>query len=297
MEALTIESTPAQGINPVRGAVQQYPILSFIALACLFGWLFYPLAYFGIGSNPGNFPIGPIIAALIVAACQGRPQLRAWGRRLRNWRASWKWYLVALLAPIAIHITNVLVNHAFGAPLPTSAQWAGAPAALATIPVLLVLIGIGEEAAWTAFVAPILLRRHGFVVAWLLASALRIFWHLPLMLDGNLPWVMGILGNAAFTMVLLQVLVATRGGWQLAAVWHASLNAFGSGFFFPLVTGRDNARLGILLAVAYALLAAVVYFRKQPDPAAVRGDVTLASLRYREKNKRPSPGGEGRFLW
>ena len=49
----------------------------------------------------------------------------------------------------------------------------------------LVLIGIGEEAGWTAFAAPLLLRRHGLLGAWAILAALRILWHLPLMLTGS----------------------------------------------------------------------------------------------------------------
>ncbi|MEV5962173.1 CPBP family glutamic-type intramembrane protease [Kribbella sp. NPDC051952] len=245
--------------NPATGLVRRHPVLSFVLLACLFGWAPWILAFFGIGSNPGNFPLGPLPAALIVTACQGRAELREWGGRLRNWRAAPKWYLLAVLAPAAVHVLNVLVNHLLGAPLPTGEQLAGWPGALATIPVLVVLIGIGEEAGWMAFAAPILLRRHGLVVAWLLASAMRILWHLPLMLNGDLPWVLGVVGNAAFTMVMLQVFVASGGRWQLVAVWHASLNAVGSGFFFTMVTEADNARLGILLAAAYTVIATLTY--------------------------------------
>jgi membrane protease YdiL (CAAX protease family) len=245
--------------NPVTGLVRRYPILSFVVLACLFGWALWILAFFDIGSTADNIPLGPLPAALIVTACQGRAELKAWGRRLRNWRAAPKWYALALLAPAVIHIVNVLINHAFGAPLPTMEQLSAWPGAVATIPVLVVLIGIGEEAGWMAFAAPILLRRHGLVVAWLLASAMRILWHLPLMISGDLSWTLGIVGNAAFTMVMLQVFAASRGQWTLVAVWHASLNAIGSGFLFTMVTGADKARLGILLAAAYTVIAGVTY--------------------------------------
>lgn len=246
--------------HKIQDVVRRFPIISFVVLACLLGWLRYIAAFFGLGSNPVNLPLAPLAAALVVTACQGRTELRTWGRKLRSWRAAPKWYLLAVLAPAAVHVINVLVNHALGAPLPTLAQLAGLPGVLASFVVLLVLIGVGEEAGWMAFAAPILLRRHRLLVAWVLASAMRILWHLPLMLSGNLPWVLGIVGNAAFTMVLLQVFTASGGRWTLTAAWHASLNVFGGGFFFLMVTGQDNARLGYLLTAAYAVVAAVTYF-------------------------------------
>ncbi|NEY37241.1 hypothetical protein GTU99_34930 [Streptomyces sp. PRKS01-65] len=79
---------------------------------------------------------------------------------------------------------------------------------------------------------------------------------------------MGIVGNAAFQMILLQLYVASGGRWSLAAVWHATLNAFGGAFFFTMVSGADRERLGLLLAGAYAILAvvAVVLARGRRTP-------------------------------
>ncbi|MEP7193847.1 MAG: CPBP family intramembrane glutamic endopeptidase [Actinomycetota bacterium] len=240
--------------------IRRFPILTFVFLACLFGWAFFIASFLGFGSNPENLPLGPLIAALIVTACQGRAELRAWGRQLRSWRVAPKWYLLAVLAPAALATLNVLINHALGAPLPTSAQLAHWPDVPANFVVMLVFVGIGEESGWTLFAAPILLRRHSMLVAWVLASAMRIFWHLPMMLNGELPWVVGTVGNAAFTMVMLQLFAASGGCWTPVAVWHATLNAFGNSFFFGMVTGDDQARLGFLLAGAYTVVAAGAYF-------------------------------------
>ena len=123
--------------------------------------------------------------------------------------------------------------------------------------VLLVLIGIGEEAGWMAFAAPLLLRRHGMFGTWAILSAVRILWHLPLMVSGQMSWTSGIIANAAFQLVLLQVFRASGGRWSLAAVWHATLNTFGGSLFFTMVSGADQARLDLLLTGAYTLLAVV----------------------------------------
>ena len=138
---------------------------------------------------------------------------------------------------------------------------------------MLVMVGIGEEAGWTAFAAPLLLRRHGLLGAWAGLSAVRILWHLPLMLNGEMPWVMGIVGNAAFQMILLQLFVASGRRWSPAAVWHATLNAFGGAFLFAMVSGADRDRLGLLLAGAYAVLAVASLLLLPPGrtPAEVTG--------------------------
>ena len=256
-------------MNPLTKVARARPITSFAVLACLFGWSPYIAAYYGLGSNPENMPLGPVLAALVVVSLQGRDALSAWGRRLRSFRVAPRWYAIAVLVPIAVHVVDVGVNHLFGAALPTAAQlaaWPDVPVAFVT---MLVAVGIGEEAGWTAFAAPILLRRNGLLTAWLVLSAIRILWHLPLMLSGDMPWFMGTVGNAAFQLILLQLYVGS-GSWTPAAVWHATLNAFGGAFFFAMVSGADKERLGNLLAIAYALVA-VTWVLLSRRPAPVQG--------------------------
>ncbi len=235
--------------------VRRHPLSAFAVLACLFGWMVYGLAAFGVGSNPENMPLGPVMAALVVTSCQGRGALFAWGRTLRQWVATPWLYVVAIGAPIALHVLIVLVNHVFGAPLPTAGQLGAWPGVPVTFLVMLVMVGLGEEAGWTAFAAPILLRRHGLWGAFAVLAPLRIFWHLPLMITGDMPLVVGLLGNAGFQLIVLQMMRHRRGSWTHAAVWHATLNAFGGAFFFTMVTGADKDRLGTLLALVYAAVA------------------------------------------
>ncbi len=234
--------------------VRRHPLSAFAVLACLFGWMVYGLAALGVGSNPENMPLGPVMAALVVTSCQGRAALIAWGRTLRRWVASPWLYVVAVGAPIAMHVLIVLVNHVFGAPLPTTEQLSAWPEVPVTFLVMLFMVGLGEEAGWTAFAAPILLRRHGLWGAFAVLAPLRIVWHLPLMISGEMPLVVGLLGNAGFQLIVLQMMRHRRGAWTHAAVWHAMLNAFGGAFFFTMVTGADRDRLGTLLALVYAFV-------------------------------------------
>jgi len=246
-------------MSAVTRLVRRHPLTAFAVLACVFGWSIFGAAALGLGSDPSNLPLGPVFAALVVTAIQGRTALRAWGRRLVGLAASPWLYVLALLAPAVVHLANVGINSLFGAPLPTAAQWAAWPQIVVGFAAMLVMVGIGEEGGWSAFAAPALLERHGLLAAWGILSAIRIAWHLPLMLSGELPWVTGLLGNAGFQLVLLVLFSLPGSRWSLAAVWHASLNAFGGGFFFAMVTGADQARLGLLLGLAYALLGGLAY--------------------------------------
>jgi hypothetical protein len=191
-----------------------------------------------------------------------------------------------VLTPFAVHVVDVLVNNLFGAPLPTLAQLSHWPDVPVAFVMFLVMVGIGEEAGWTAFAAPVLLRRHGLAGAWAVLSVMRIVWHLPLMLNGEMPWLMGIVGNAAFQMLVLLLLIGS-GRWSVAAVWHATLNAFGGAFFFTMVTGADRVRLGLLLSAAYAILALVVLaWRREAWAAGARVGVGPASAGGRDHAER-----------
>jgi len=260
-------TTTQQSGKPATSAftafVRRHPFALFAALACLFGWGIFIAAGLGFGSDPDNMPLGPIMAAAIVSALLGRTAFRGWARRLRRWGASPRWYAVAVLVPTAITVGLVLVNHLFGAPLPTADQLSAWPDVLATFVVMLVMVGIGEEAGWSAFAAP-LLGKHAFVVRWAMLASVRILWHLPLMLAGLLPWTIGIVGNAAWQLIVLCMLDSTDGRWPLAAVWHATLNATSGGFAFTMVEGADKARLGVLLSVAYVLVAVAMVAVTRP---------------------------------
>ncbi len=235
---------------------RRHPFAAFTVLACLLGWAQYLLSALGIGSAPEQIPIAPFAAAAIVTSIQGRACRQAWWRRIRRVGIAPRWLAVVALAPIVVHVTIVLVNHAFGAPLPTSAQLADWPTVPVVFVAMLVLVGLGEEAGWTAFAGPLLLAEHGLLTTWLMLGLARTCWHLPLMLTGEMPWFMGIAGNLGFQLLVLIVMQRSKGNWSQAAVWHAMLNAFGGAFFFGMVAGDDKLRLGVLLGVAYATLGA-----------------------------------------
>ena len=245
-------------MNPVM-IVRRFPLLSFYFLACLFGWSLYVVDFLTGGSGAENLPLGPLAATLVVVSCLGREQRRDWWRSMRTWRAAPRWYVLAVLAPATVTLLLVSANHALGAPWPTADQLADWPQMLGTFVAMLVFVGIGEEAGWVAFATPILLRRHSILVACLLGAVMRTLWHLPLMLSGDLSWVLGTVGNVGFSVVMTLLFVASGGRWTLVALWHATLNATGGLFFFRMVTGADHVRVELLLAGTYAVLAIVTY--------------------------------------
>jgi hypothetical protein len=161
--------------------------------------------------------------------------------------------------PIIIITVAPLFNYALGATLPTPSQiaiWTELPG---TFVFFLIFVGIGEEAGWTAFAAPLLLRQNYFIKTWLILSAIRVLWHVPLMVSGDLSWVLGIGGNIAFQFLVLWLFLRADQCWFPAAIWHAVLNTFGGKFFFQLVQGNDEALLGMLMTAGYVIVAIAVF--------------------------------------
>jgi membrane protease YdiL (CAAX protease family) len=179
-----------------------FPIVLFVLLACILGWVQHIASALGAAIAADNMPLGPLLAAAITAGVLGRAELKAWWRPLLRFRTPAGWYLLALLAPAVIIVAAVMVNYLFGAPLPSSAQLSGWTAIPLDYLAILLLIGIGEEAGWTAFAAPRLLSGRAPLAAWAILAAVRVLWHLPLMLSGQLPWVLGVGGNMAFQLLI-----------------------------------------------------------------------------------------------
>ena len=245
-------------MSRILAPIRRFPLTAFTVLACAFGWIAQILGLFRGTTARDQLPLGPIIAAAIVSVCLGRSGLSDWWRRLTTVRAAPRWYFLAFVAPIGLMVLAVLVNTALGAPSPTPAQlsgWTGLPAEFLGI---FIFIGIGEEAGWTAFAAPRLLDRHRFLVAFLVIAAIRVFWHLPLMLAGDLPPLIGVVANAAFQFMVLWAFCRSGGAWLLAAIWHAVHNTLSGSFFFRMVEGDDRARLGLVLTAVYLLAVTTV---------------------------------------
>ena len=131
----------------------------------------------------------------------GRGELRAWWSPASGTGGlAPGWYLLALLVPVALQVLH--------RPREPRARRSVADVRAArrtgrrcpvTFVTMLVFVGIGEETGWTA------VRRSGPAPParpgagrWVVASMVRILWHLPLMLSGDLSWVLGHRGQRRF---------------------------------------------------------------------------------------------------
>ena len=255
MTVITAPAPPRQPRQPQQSGpldiVRRRPLLSFFVLAFAgswIAWLPYLLSQNGLGLWDFSFPggpgggqllgmlpgayLGPIGAALVVTAiADGRAGLRAWGRRLWNWKVSWRWYVGILLGVPAAMLLSGLAFSGGQAHLPSTFIL------LALVPGLLfqmVTTGLAEEPGWRDFALPRMQHLLGAPKAAVAIGALWGLWHLPLFLTqwGEWPDVswyrpLAFVGFCiAFNVVMTWVFNRTGQSLPMAMLLHVSVNNF-----------------------------------------------------------------------
>ena len=270
---------------PQRGGVldvvRRRPLLSFFVLAMAaswIAWLPYILSQNGLGIWDFSFPggpggaqllgmlpgayLGPIGAALVVTAiADGRAGLRAWARRLWNWKVNWRWYVGILLGvPAAMILTGLVFSGG-------QAQMPATSILIALIPGLLfqmVTTGLAEEPGWRDFALPRMQRMIGAPGAAVAIGALWGLWHLPLFLTQwgewtEVSWFRPLEFVAfciTFNVVMTWVFNRTGQSLPMAMLLHVSVNNF-VGAWSEMFPGWDIDTFQHALLAGAAVAAAV----------------------------------------
>src|SRR5829696_6869726 len=265
--------------EPVMGLIRRFPLISFFVLAYALSW--WPSILYALDLLPQPIVgFGPFLAALVVLAItQGKTGVVGLLRRMVRWRVGLRWYAVALLLPVAISLTAAVFNVLLGAQAPSSGELGGWTSLWSTFFLLLLIPGIGgtwEEPGWRGYALPQLQTGHSALSASLILGVLWAFWHLPLMVVGEVHY-SDIVFVIAWTVVFTWVFNNTRGSVLLAMLMHATNNTISGGFFGPMFSGADSARDAWLFAALWCATAVVVVIvygpqhlsrehRKQEDP-------------------------------
>lgn len=237
-------------MSALRTFVRRHQLLSFVVLAYLCSWWLVLL----IGMP---LAMGPMFAAmLIVGLTVGRAGLGAWTRQVFRPSAAPGWYVLAAALPILITFAAAGINILMGAAPPTQINWLEP---FLYLPFAIVFGGMLEEPGWTGFALPRLLDRwrdapFGVLIATLVMAAIRISWHLPLMLGGNVPW------SDIALMIAVQVIFVwlyIRGGGSALAIMlvHWMNNTFSGEFVSQFFSGADSVRHSWLLVALWGALA------------------------------------------
>ena len=216
-------------------------MVAFFCLAYLLSWYPWVIAL-ARGTTTGPNPLGPLVAALLIAALAGgKPEVKELFARIGRVRVGWRWYgfvfgLPILLCLVAAALTLPVTG--WPATLPAAEKWRELPERFIFI---LLFIGLGEEPGWRGFALPHLQRRHSPLRASLILAPLWALWHLPLL--GNEfplpiipPFLLSVLGG---TLIQTWLFNRTRGSVFVQMVFHAAVNTFGAGLVFPLFGGSS----------------------------------------------------------
>ena len=237
--------------------------------------------------------VGPAVAAVFVTAMvHGRDGVRDLAQRIARWRVGWWWLSVIALLLAGTLGLAISGNTSDNGDL---TRYSGVPSiigAAATVILVLVLNGFGEEIGWRGFLAGDLLRRRGVSVAALLVTLAWAPWHIPLFfLVGSFEgfsvgevvgWVIGL---TAGSLVLTWLYAGSGRSILLVAVWHTAFN-FTSGT--PAADGVAAAVTSTLVMIA-AVAIVVADLRRAATPGK-----TMRRLRRGHDARAERPMTKGR---
>jgi CAAX protease family protein len=281
------------------GRLRKRGLLVFLLLSfgLFWGWIVVARLVFGwslvnpLVQLPGGFT--PAIAALIVRGWVTREGFADDGGRPRL-RASWRFYLLALLGPLGVGAAVVGVAAVTGWATPSlglmSEAVAGVP--VWTVPLLLCLLALvatvvfwGEEYGWTGYLLVRIFPGRPRVAA-LAAGLIAAVWHYPLAFLGYAEYDNVVLGIALWTVWIMcqEVLLA----WlreRSGSIWPACLAHAGNNMILvPLTSAmllgagglNDDGvqRLIVLVLVAVAAGPFLRIGRSQREPQKGRCELS-----------------------
>ncbi len=248
--------------------VRRYPLIVFFVLAYVFSWWTWPLYAFGLSPSP-IIAFGPFLAAILVLALTtGKGGVVTLLRRMVRWRVRPVWYAVALLLPVAISGGAALLNVVvLGASAPSPAELGAWSGLVPTFFLLLLVPGTGgawEEPGWRGYALPKLQGGHSALLASLILGVVWAFWHLPLMVIGQIH-LSDPVYIVAWTVVFTWVFNNTNGSVLIAMLMHNMHNVISGYYFSAMFSGADWVRQGWLLVALWCAVAAIVVVVNGPE--------------------------------
>jgi uncharacterized protein len=240
--------------------VERRALTLFFSVAFLLSWYPYILGKTHLVKTSGGInPLGPMVAALIVAAiCYGKAGVKELLGRYARWRIGWAPLTLALLFPTVITLLAAAVNIAAGAARPMVTQLTAWPELIPKFVFILLFIGLGEETGWRGFALPELQKHLSPVVASLVLGGIWAAWHIPLFGVEFAPAVVPcfVLSVFAGAVMATWLFNAAHGSLLPLPLFHAMVNTVGAGFVFPMFKDADVIRLWWIYAGLWALAAA-----------------------------------------
>lgn len=286
MSTLTVTPKATAALS-LRHWLASHPFLAFFFLAFTGSWLFFApmlIGQDGLGLLPYSVPfwlyvllflaasfLGPTVAALVVTAARdGKPGVKTFLRRYRQWRVGWRWYLIFLVGFPALYLVPASVWLGSAPWQALLQQW---PTLFTVyLPAVLLfpaVINWGEEAGWRGFAQTQMQQQYGPLPTSLLVGLLHGLWHLPVFVLVTGPAALGPFDANEFLLNTLMIMSLTliwtwifNGAQQsilVASLMHASFNGAQAwvGALLPPLPEEVNKAITISLIVV-ALLTVVL---------------------------------------
>ncbi len=248
--------------------LKRYPLLIFYIVAVLFAGLWEGL-YDIYGAGNPVFSVlslffasyGPTVGTLVVLALlRDAEETRAWRGRLVNFRANWRWYLLAVLLPAFAWLVGIALTTVFGGHFPFH------PLLLVVFPFLL-LANTGEEVGWRGFALPRLLTRFNSLTASLIVGCMWGLFHLLLYIQTLYTFFPFLCLVVAFSILMTWVFNHT-GSVPLMVIMHASLDTIQ--FVSPVNQTVSAVVAFTLISLVMWLIALFIILRTGPDLGRTR---------------------------
>lgn len=273
-------------MSKMKSLIKEHQVLSYFSLTFLISWggVFILGVPYGMPATSEQaakfwpivfipFFLGPISASLLLTGfIYGKAGFHEIVTRLFNWRLSFHWYAIALLAaPFFVLPTLLILSRFSPVFLPaifTSTNKVGL--ILTGLVVGLIEGGFMEELGWTGFAVPRLRTQHSIISTGLIVGFLWGLWHflptfwvsgnsagkldLPLFLP-TCTFYIGVL--PAYRILMIWVYDRTR-SLLIAILMHAILSASTQFILFPMAKGIQLVFYYCILIMALWITIAVV---------------------------------------
>lgn len=281
---------------------ERYPVTSFVVLTLAISWgIWIPalavlprqmdiLAVLAGGFGP------PLAGAIMVRA--GGGSLRAWVRDMAVWRVPARWYVLALVFPLAVAAVVGASAWALGVEFDPTLLPLRLGVYLGAVLFTMVLAGGQEEPGRRGYALPRLQARYGALSATLVVGVVWACWHLPLFVFdavgyADRPFAAYLGYVVALAVVFTWLYNASRGCVLLAMVLHGGMN--NTTVLLPAseasLTATDvRSTLFVVQTVVLVVVAIAVVIYYDSDTLAAREglDATITGRTVGDVSAEPS---------
>jgi membrane protease YdiL (CAAX protease family) len=216
-------------------------------------------------------PLGPLMAApIVIGLTQGKQGLKDWWHRITRFRAPVWVYALSVLVPAGIIFASLgLSIISGGAHAPTTGDlaawsvWAGGALFLVDVFFQIIAGPLPEEAAFRGHGQNDLQKTMSPLMASFLIGIGVAIWHIPLLLQHEIPWVILVVLPAV--SIVYGWLYQNGKSVMPLILLHLTQNVLGGNFVGQMLNEQENMIWLSFLTASYIVLAIGLAWRYGPS--------------------------------